>query len=354
MCLFMGTFTFAQPHIQIELINRTLSNGGLTYTFDIQATALSGYTGTNSDWLAMSVSYEVALTGSQAITSATGIVNGTNANSLALPTSFPGGCATCKFRLNLTRTTQQDLVIGVPVILGMGTVNFNESVSGATIVTPRTLTNPQGSFWANANSGSRPFNLQSPFALPIYLSSFSADKNGERSVKLNWETSSEKNSSHFDIERTVDGLSWETIGQVAAAGNSTDTRNYGYNDDNLPLGRSLNKIFYYRLRMVDLDNAYKYSDIRGVNFTQNDRGFVSVYPNPASNYINIDLSGLDFELNGTAKIYMYDMSGRLVRQKDIIGSGLEPMNVQDLAADIYNIVVIQGDQRYTHKVAITH
>lgn len=350
---FSSLVTVAQPHIQIDLINRSLTNGGMTFTFDIQATALPGYTGNDNMWQGMSVSYDIALTGTQAISSATGVVNPANANTVALPTSFPGGCTTCKFRLNMTRTTQPDLIIGFPVILGTGTVNFNEPVSGSTIVTPRTGTTASGSFWANATAGSRPFGLQPAFALPITLSHFSANKLGERSTKLDWRTSSEINSSHFEIQRSVDGIEWAHLGDVAAAGNSTSTRSYDFIDDKLPLGRSKNQIFYYRLRMVDQDGAFKYSDIRGVNFNINDRGDVSIYPNPAAQFFNLDLTGIDFSIDEKATVFIYDMSGKLVRQKDIIGSGIEPINVSELPAEAYNVIIRHGDQQYSKRVIVT-
>ena len=189
--------------------------------------------------------------------------------------------------------------------------------------------------------------------LPIYLHSFSADKHSDRSTKLSWNTSSEINSSHFEIERSHDGAAWEYIGEVVAAGNSTNTRSYDFIDDRLPLNRSKNQIFYYRLRMVDQDGAFKYSDIRGVNFTINDRGVVSIYPNPASQYFNIDLTGIDFSTEEKATVYIYDMSGRLVRQKDIIGSGLEPFSVYELPAETYNVIIRHGDDQYSKKVIVT-
>jgi hypothetical protein len=189
--------------------------------------------------------------------------------------------------------------------------------------------------------------------LPIYLHTFSAEKLGERSVKLDWKTSSEINSSHFEIQRSTDGLEWTYLGDVAAAGNSTTTRTYDFIDDKLPLGRTKNQIFYYRLRMVDQDGAFKYSDIRGVNFNINDRGDISIYPNPAAQFFNLDLTGIDFSIEEKATVYIYDMSGKLVRQKDIIGSGIEPFSVAELPAEAYNVIIRHGDQQYSKRVIVT-
>ncbi|MBK7633184.1 MAG: hypothetical protein IPJ13_02035 [Saprospiraceae bacterium] len=131
--------------------------------------------------------------------------------------------------------------------------------------------------------------------LPIVLSKFNALKLNEISSKLNWTTSSEINSDYFGIERSMDGNNWETIGRVTAAGNSSKELAYEFIDDNLPLIRTKEQVFYYRLRMTDLDGQYKYSDVRGVNFGKLSTGVVTIYPNPTVEHINVDLSGMDLD-----------------------------------------------------------
>jgi hypothetical protein len=143
------------------------------------------------------------------------------------------------------------------------------------------------------------------------------------------------------------------IGRVAAAGNSTTELNYNFIDDQLPLNRSKNQIFYYKLKLVDQDGSYKFSDIRGVNFTLNDRGTVSLYPNPASAFVNIDMSDLDFTIHESAQLSIYDMSGRLMMQKDIIGSGIEPVMIAQLPAETYSVVIRHGEQMYSRRLVVT-
>lgn len=238
----------------------------------------------------------------------------------------------------------------------LGSINFNHLLipSGNALLAG---TNILPAIRYASFSGSGEHNViitgSSFLPLPIFLHSFSANKLGERSTKLDWRTSSEINSSHFEIQRSTDGLEWTYLGDVAAAGNSTTTRTYDFIDDKLPLGRTKNQIFYYRLRMVDQDGAFKYSDIRGVNFNINDRGDVSIYPNPAAQFFNLDLTGIDFSIDEKATVYIYDMSGKLVRQKDIIGSGIEPINVSELPAEAYNVIIRHGDQQYSKRVIVT-
>jgi len=187
------------------------------------------------------------------------------------------------------------------------------------------------------------------FALPIHLSSFSANKYSEKSSKLNWKTSSEINSDYFGIERSQDGNNWETIGKVTAAGNSNSEMAYEFIDDNLPLIRTKEQVFYYRLRMTDLDGLYKYSDIRGVNFGKSYNGFVTIYPNPTVEHINVDLSGMDLD-GGTIDLSVYSMSGQMMIKKNIIGNGIELIDVTQLPASTYNVVVKQGDKLFQQKI----
>jgi hypothetical protein len=180
--------------------------------------------------------------------------------------------------------------------------------------------------------------------LPITLSTFSATKHFDRSSKLDWTTSSEINSEYFGIERSRDGDTWETISQVVAAGNSREDKYYEYIDDKLPFSRSKDQIFYYRLRLTDQDGSFKYSDIKGVNFNrQTADGVIAVYPNPATQMVHIDVVGMD-ESQGETKLRIFDMYGRVMLDKAILGSGLEPVDVLQYPSGVYNISVTQGDK----------
>ncbi len=95
--------------------------------------------------------------------------------------------------------------------------------------------------------------------LPVELLSFTAERKGN-DVELFWQTASEQNSWFFDIERSENGQEWHSILRRQAAGNSNTTLNYSEIDFNVP-----NKLLYYRLKQVDFDGSYMYSQIRSVN-----------------------------------------------------------------------------------------
>jgi len=117
---------------------------------------------------------------------------------------------------------------------------------------------------------------------PILLLNFDAVKQGS-TVQLSWQTSSEINSDHFEVEYSKDGSNWQTLGSVAAAGNSSITKTYAYNHPNPITGAN-----YYRLKQVDIGGSFVYSNVKVVNF--NNKTGVKLWPNPVVDrlYISSD------------------------------------------------------------------
>jgi choice-of-anchor B domain-containing protein len=154
--------------------------------------------------------------------------------------------------------------------------------------------------------------------LPVILSSFTAEPSGKTAVKLNWTTASEAGSDHFQVERSLSGSSFEAVGRVAAAGESAVAEAYGFTDNGLTGGT-----YFYRLKQVDLDGSFAFSDVREVVLQSSEA--LRVYPNPVGNRLR-----LSDEVEGTVRIYRND--GALVRETKVVGRGLE---VADLPAGQY-------------------
>lgn len=184
--------------------------------------------------------------------------------------------------------------------------------------------------------------------LPIIMKTFSATRLGERSARLDWMTSSEVNSAYFGIERSKDALVWENIGYVQATGNSDTEKSYEFVDDKLPLGRNANPVFYYRLKLVDLDGKFNYSDIRGVNFRNSFDGIIKVYPNPAVSNIHIDLSGWE-DAGENTSLHIFDSTGKSMLVKNIIGQGIELIDVSAWPSGSYHINVSHNGQTDHHR-----
>lgn len=185
-------------------------------------------------------------------------------------------------------------------------------------------------------------------AFPVKLGTFNAEKQGDYSALLNWETYSETNSSHFVIERSNDALDFQDIGSVDAAGQSTTLKTYEFIDKSIPQLRTA-QILYYRLRMVDLDGSYEFSDIRGVNFGKNWTDKVRIYPNPTSEILNVDLSELDFDKSHPF-ISLLNAEGKTLMSKEVLGNGIETIDMTKYAAGIYQILVKTNDEFLFEKV----
>jgi hypothetical protein len=125
-----------------------------------------------------------------------------------------------------------------------------------------------GSFvWTGPGPDSGPFSYPST-ALPIELTSFNATAINNNSVLVTWTTATETNNDHFVIERTLDGINFDSISYTQGAGTSSQQHAYSFTDAEPYSGTS-----YYRLKQVDINSLFSYSSIVAVEIG-------SVYPNP--------------------------------------------------------------------------
>lgn len=195
----------------------------------------------------------------------------------------------------------------------------------------------------------------SPFCnsvvLPVELVSFTGDaKDGF--VDLNWITATERNSSHFDIERSSDASAFEKTGTVlskAIGGNSNAAIAYN-TTDNLPVG----KVIYYRLKQVDTDNTFAYSGIISVNYIKSKNLKFVVYPNPNKGEFTADISGL--ENNHEIEISLKDSNGKIIYHSSFFiqdqGSKLNIVPENKLSNGIYICTLTLEGIEYNVKVVV--
>ncbi|MCP4124408.1 MAG: hypothetical protein GY751_21895, partial [Bacteroidetes bacterium] len=162
---------------------------------------------------------------------------------------------------------------------------FTGSLSG----TFTTITGmPSGWFIDYGNLVPQKVTIYGPTApnpLPVELVYLKVDPKEDKHV-LSWQTASEQNSDYFDIEHSTDAKRFSVIGKVKSQGTSYDTHNYSYN--HLSPARGIN---YYRLRQVDLDEKFEYSNIVSARWEAEDldgKTGISFYPNPATGNISFD------------------------------------------------------------------
>jgi hypothetical protein len=185
--------------------------------------------------------------------------------------------------------------------------------------------------------------------LPIELLHFGARLNGEV-VDLNWATATETNNDYFVVERASRDLVWEEILTVDGAGNSNTTINYSDVDRNPLYGTS-----YYRLKQVDYDGSFTYSDVKSVLILDkggSSESDLTVFPNPTrSGQIFLDVTS-DFG-TGLTSVSLVNISGQVVWQGTYENmSRLQELNIGDQPAGLYIVQLRNAEKVATSKLVI--
>jgi hypothetical protein len=152
--------------------------------------------------------------------------------------------------------------------------------------------------------------------LPVRLGSFNvSDQNGSDAL-ASWTSLQEQNVSHYVLERSsAQNAGWSTAGQVKAKGNTSSATHYSFLDENVYKG-SGNNIFFYRLKTVDLDGKYSYSDIRTVRFNANAKG-ISLYPNPVRDGFTLSIAEANTAANLKYRLNLVNRLGQVVSAREI-------------------------------------
>jgi endonuclease I len=169
-------------------------------------------------------------------------------------------------------------------------------------------------------------------ALPVDLTAFKGKLSGNI-VLLNWKIERAEGFSHFDIERSVDGGAYTKAGKVRWVANQND---YSFADD---VSAISGKIFY-RLKMVDDNNVFKYSNVITVIVPGIDM-IASLYPNPAKETVNISFRK---QLGSNATVYILDASGRNITVSILPpGQFNYPLNVSNLTNGMYLLKCVKDN-----------
>lgn len=142
--------------------------------------------------------------------------------------------------------------------------------------------------------------IAGPSTLPVELVFFKGKLN-DRSIYLSWQTAIEINNLGFEVEISNNAVSWADLGFVDGLKNTSEKQNYSFVHENPSFG-----VNFYRLRQVDIDGSYKYSDI--INFDIASEGVnVIVYPNPTTNVLNVSGDNIQH-----SQIFIYNQLGVLL------------------------------------------
>jgi hypothetical protein len=188
--------------------------------------------------------------------------------------------------------------------------------------------------------------------LPVELASFSASIKNNR-VFLSWKTISESQNYGFDIERASASAdqSWEKIGFVNGHGNSNSPKDYSFEDHNSKLSS-----YYYRLKQIDNDGSFAYSNIVKVNIDQLPNNFAlnQNYPNPFNPSTKISWQS---PVSGRQTLKVYDILGNevavLVDEFREAGNYEIDFNASLLTSGVYVYKITAGEFSDTKKMLLT-
>ena len=163
------------------------------------------------------------------------------------------------------------------------------------------LTYPLGA--TGGTSGSIICQVASGGPAPVILSSFTVYRNG-KNITATWQTQQEINTKGFEVQRAYDNASYQTIATIAGHVNSNIVQSYSYSDNS----NTSTSISFYRIKMIDIDGSFSYSDVRYVKGNGEKSAFI-VFPNPSFGNAKISIS----DINEPTNVQLLDNNGRIVK-----------------------------------------
>lgn len=195
--------------------------------------------------------------------------------------------------------------------------------------------------WGGPGTGNQgdingPYVLSWPYIgagiLPVAFDYFRAEQKQPYTVRLEWATLVENNSSSFIIERSGDQKTWVEIGNLAARGNSNSRSTYSHLDLQPVSGYN-----YYRLKQVDISGQITYSEI--IRFNNQIRKNLSVFPNPVRNVAQ--LYGKESFKSGQI-IQVIDAKGTIIKTMNPTSGNRLQIDVSGYSAGLYLIQLIEN------------
>jgi hypothetical protein len=300
-CLFFSVQTIAQP----ETVGTT--NGTASYTANAWSNTVVVYTGTgdtrstqnSTGYVGVSGGRNVFLTsGGTRTLIISGItpVAGATSGNLCFGVYKNDAAANSSLTISVTNATSA----ASSVSLGTGASWSYQcialtSFTGSPIII--TFTNTSATMQYRLDD----ISLQNT-VLPVGLTSFEGAINDAK-VVLSFASANESNNSHFDIERSADGLTFNKIGEVKGAGTSSQDQRYRFLDE-----APLKGINYYRLKQVDYDGRFVYSNVIAVR-NKNKSG-MTLLPTVVTDEVQINLDANLSEESGEWQVL--DLFGRVV------------------------------------------
>ena len=166
--------------------------------------------------------------------------------------------------------------------------------------------------------------------LPISWLYFRGSNQGKDNL-LEWATESEQNNKIFELQRSLTGVNFNAIANIPSQGNSTSQQNYLYKD--LGIDKLNSAVMYYRIKQIDLNGSFKYSNIVRLNYNIKEKINSIIYPNPTQGMITVTVG--ENSLIGTLAVVM-DVNGRVLQQIKIAAQS-QSINLNNFSNGTYFI-----------------
>lgn len=164
---------------------------------------------------------------------------------------------------------------------------------------------------------------------PLKMMSYELRMMNDKTIENKWQTANEVNVSHFNIQRSINGKEFITIGKVSSGKSS-----YEFIDNKLPITND-KLTLSYRLEVVDKDGKMQYSEVRQLSM-RNEQLAINVFPNPAKDVITI-------ESKEAKELQIIDYLGRIIIDKKIIFNQPTIINVQGFLKGVYVVKMVMNN-----------
>ncbi len=231
--------------------------------------------------------------------------------------------------------------IGSATIGSVGALSFS-NVADSSNNGPESVVDPNN----DGNATEPGENVPTPFnfgTLPVKFISISASLADKTSAMVKWVVATPTvNSDKFEVEYSGDSRNWNSIAILNIS--NTNQSNYQFLHANIPAGN-----LYYRIKEIDIDGKYVYSNIV-VLHDKNASGSFVIFPNPANNYITISAPTNDY---GKTQIILYDAVGKQLISETTIGA-TQQINTTEFPDGTYVLKIINNGTTTAQKIMIMH
>lgn len=251
-----------------------------------------------------------------------GAANAVTSNGSGVPTNIP-------IAVNVTIPAGQTYAFYVTNTSGGG-LNYTDGSNYANVIASnadlRTYEGTGKSYPFGLSFVTRSFNghihYTNGILLPVEYLNFEGKAVAENNL-LQWTTATETETQHFEVQRSKDGVNYETVGVVDAAGNSETSKNYSFEDPRFY------QRTYYRLKLVDNTGEFEYSKVIMVEGTMPET--LSVYPNPTSGILNISSPY-------ASRFFIMDILGHRLKSINFQQQDSQSIDISELPNGVYYLV----------------